>query len=91
MNYIVLTLIITKFLSLFLGMTIAYLSYRIGKRYDNQFMLTLSIGFTLISIGSFIELVLIGLNLDINLVHLLESLVLIVGLGIIAYTLILRK
>lgn len=91
MNYIVLTLIITKFLSLFLGMTIAYLSYKVGKRYDNKFMLTLSIGFTLISIGSFIELVLIGLNLDVNLVHLLESLVLIVGLGIIAYTLILRK
>lgn len=91
MNYIVLTMIITKFLSLFLGMTIAYLSYKVGKRYDNKFMLTLSIGFTLISIGSFIELVLIGLNLDINLVHLLESLVLIVGLGIIAYTLILRK
>lgn len=91
MNYIVLTMIITKFLSLFLGMTIAYLSYKVGKRYDNKFMLTLSIGFTLISIGSFIELVLIGLNLDVNLVHLLESLVLIVGLGIIAYTLILRK
>lgn len=91
MNYIVLTMIITKFLSLFLGMTIAYLSYKVGKRYDNKFILTLSIGFTLISIGSFIELVLIGLNLDINLVHLLESLVLIVGLGIIAYTLILRK
>lgn len=91
MNYIVLTMIITKFLSLFLGMTIAYLSYKVGKRYDNKFMLTLSIGFTLISIGSFIELVLIGLNLDVNLVHLLESLVLIAGLGIIAYTLILRK
>lgn len=91
MNYIAFGLIFIKLLSLFLGMTIAYLAYKVGKRYKDRFMLTLSVGFSLIAIGSFVELVLNSLNLDLDLVHLVESLILFVGLGIIAYTLILKE
>ncbi len=91
MNYIIIGLIFTKLLSLFLGMTIAYLTYKMGKRYEDRFMLTLSLGFSLIAIGSFFELLLDIIDLDIDLAHLVESVILILGMGIIAYTLILKE
>lgn len=81
-------LIVAKIIVILLGILIAAQSYRAYKRYDNQPMFFLAIGFVVISIGSVIEGILFDIaNVSIFYSGMIQSIIVIVGMGFILYSL----
>lgn len=81
-------LIIAKIIVVILGVLIALQSYRAYRRYDNQPMLYLAIGFVTISIGAVIEGILFDIaNVSIFYSGMIQSIIVIVGMSFILYSL----
>ncbi|MFH5802343.1 hypothetical protein [Haladaptatus sp. DYF46] len=81
-------LIIAKIIVIILGALIALQSYRAYKRYNNQPMLYLAIGFVTISIGAVIEGILFDLaNVSIFYSGMIQSIIVIIGMGFVLYSL----
>jgi len=81
-------LVIGKTMTLIFGLLISALSFLSYRRHKDRLMLEISIGFLFISIGSFIEGVMYEiLGLNIYLDHLIESIFILIGMIIIAFTL----
>ena len=88
-------LFLIKLTALILGLYITSITFRLFLMTSDNKMFNLSLGFFLISIGSFIEeiLLLISQNYSISIVniHLIESAFLLSGLGFIHYSLLRRS
>jgi len=88
-------LFFTKLIALILGLYISSITFKIYLMTSDMMMFNLSLGFFLIAIGSFIEeiLLLVNRNYPIKLVniHLIESVFLLGGLGLIHYSLLRRN
>ncbi|EFW91453.1 hypothetical protein ZOD2009_13836 [Haladaptatus paucihalophilus DX253] len=81
-------LIVAKIIVIILGVLIALQSYRAYRRYDNQPMLFLAIGFVMISIGAVIEGILFDIaNVSIFYSGMIQSIIVIVGMGFVLYSL----
>ncbi|KZN22643.1 hypothetical protein A4G99_19525 [Haladaptatus sp. R4] len=81
-------LIAAKIVVMILGVLIALQSYRAYRRYENQPMLFLAIGFVIISIGAVIEGILFDIvNMSIFYSGLIQSIIVIIGMGFILYSL----
>lgn len=81
-------LIIAKIIVIILGVLIALQSYRAYKRYNNQPMLYLAIGFVTISIGAVIEGILFDIaNVSIFYSGMIQSVIVIIGMGFVLYSL----
>lgn len=81
-------LIIAKIIVMILGVLIGLQSYRAYKRYNNQPMLYLSIGFVTISIGAVIEGILFDIaNVSIFYSGMIQSIIVILGMGFVLYSL----
>ena len=88
-------LFLIKFIALILGLYITSITFRLFLMTSDNMMFNLSLGFFLISIGSFIEelLLLISLRHPITIIniHLIESVFLLSGLGLIHLSLLRRN
>lgn len=84
-----LALAIVRTIVLLLGFSIAYLSYKAYIRTGSPYLRNASIGFTVVAIGVFIEGVLYEvLAWDLYTAHIIESMLVAVGFGILLYSLI---
>lgn len=76
-------------LVLVLGLAIAYLSYRAYRRTGSRYLRDASIGFTIVAFGVFLEGLLYEfLDFDLYTVHVIESLVVALGFGVLLYSLL---
>lgn len=81
-------LAIAKFIVVVLGLLIAGQSYRAYVRHNNQSMLYLALGFSLISVGAVIEGVLYdGVDLSVFYSGMIQTLVVASGMVVILYSL----
>jgi hypothetical protein len=73
-------------IALLLGATIVAVAYRTYRRTRSRSLAPLAVGLALVTIGSFIESVLVGLTgLPIGLIHAVESVFVAAGFAIIIY------
>lgn len=79
----------TRILVLVLGLSIAYFSYKAYAETGSLYLRNAAIGFGIVSLGVFLEGVLFELlGWDLVLVHIIESLVVSIGFGVILYSLL---
>lgn len=84
-----LLLALVRTLVLALGLAIAVLSYRAYRRTGATYLRFAAIGFAIIAFGVFLEGVLFELlGWDLMTVHILESVVVAIGFGVLLYSLI---
>lgn len=74
---------------LFLGLSIAFLSYRAYRRTESKYLGHAAIGFTIVSLGVFVEGVLYEfLDWGIVTVHIVESSLVAIGFAVLLYSLL---
>ena len=82
-------LALTRTLVLLLGLSISYLSFRAYQRTNEPYLRNAAIGFAFVAFGVFLEGVFFELlEWDLVTVHIIESLVVAVGLAIILFSLL---
>ena len=76
-----------RLLVLGLGAAIAFTSYRAYRRTNAAYLRTASIGFGIVTVGVFIEGVLVVLiNVSITNAHIVESAIIALGFAVLLYS-----
>lgn len=87
-DYLVIAVLITRFLSLFLGAAIVVIAYKAYARSKAPSMLFLSLGLGFITLGTFVEGILFQFaGLGLNATHAVESLLNVIGFVLMLYSL----
>lgn len=77
-----------RIIVLILGLSIAFVSYRAYLETESGYLRDAAIGFTIVSLGVFLEGVLFELlDWDLITVHIIESVIVAIGFGVILYSL----
>lgn len=92
MNHLTSLVVVLKTITLVLGLTITYLSYKAFRRSGSAALRSLTVGFALVTLGALLAGVadqIIGLQTDFALV--VESVLTAAGFGVIVYSLYVER
>lgn len=82
-------LAVVRTLVLLMGLSIAYFSYKAYRRTGTTYLRNSSIGFGIVAFGVFIEGLLFEIGgVDLATVHVIESVVVAIGFGVLLYSLV---
>lgn len=87
-QWVLVLLVVSRVVVLLLAMAVTVISYRAYRRTGARYLRNAAVGFAVISVGVFIEGVLFEvLELDLALVHIVESVAIGVGFLILLHSL----
>lgn len=92
MNHLTSLVVVLKTITLVLGLTITYLSYKAYRRSESAALRSLTVGFGLITLGALLAGVadqVVGLQTDFALV--VESVLTALGFAVIVYSLYVER